>query len=393
MSACQSPESFFVLLQRAGCLAALLIPLSCDRSIGGPIQPNDLVRGRGFGTGDQLELYRPSGPAPRSSLADPWPTDTPSLQSIEFDNLNGISHNFAGNLLALTYGTFDSGGSIYSIATDGASTIRKMTDVNSSVWPGLATTRVNGISVSPNNQRLALTGADSTRIIVFDYQAGNGDGGGDVSNPRQGALNAFGLGSPIGTAWKDDDNVYYFAAAGGGIGALRSINATTPEALATLATVNIEVSAAATDVEYNPLVSPYVYVSVGRFSGGATTNRLIVFDPHSNYSLVSNLDLSPANLEDPPRTFRELALDLDGNLYVSMYSSGTSAPVVARINDVVTNPVGLTRDDLTPNYYVSDLPGAFAQIDVALPEPSICAMALAGLACGGYSMFRRRKRA
>jgi autotransporter-associated beta strand protein len=28
-----------------------------------------------------------------------------------------------------------------------------------------------------------------------------------------------------------------------------------------------------------------------------------------------------------------------------------------------------------------------------VPEPSTCAMALAGLACGGYSMFRRRKRA
>jgi hypothetical protein len=28
-----------------------------------------------------------------------------------------------------------------------------------------------------------------------------------------------------------------------------------------------------------------------------------------------------------------------------------------------------------------------------VPEPSTCAMALAGLACGGYSIFRRRKRA
>ena len=28
----------------------------------------------------------------------------------------------------------------------------------------------------------------------------------------------------------------------------------------------------------------------------------------------------------------------------------------------------------------------------AVPEPSTCAMALAGLACGGYTMFRRRKR-
>ena len=30
---------------------------------------------------------------------------------------------------------------------------------------------------------------------------------------------------------------------------------------------------------------------------------------------------------------------------------------------------------------------------VAVPEPSTCAMAIAGLACGGYARFRRRKRA
>jgi hypothetical protein len=28
-----------------------------------------------------------------------------------------------------------------------------------------------------------------------------------------------------------------------------------------------------------------------------------------------------------------------------------------------------------------------------VPEPSACAMALAGLACGGYTVWRRRKRA
>jgi hypothetical protein len=28
-----------------------------------------------------------------------------------------------------------------------------------------------------------------------------------------------------------------------------------------------------------------------------------------------------------------------------------------------------------------------------VPEPSTCVMALAGLACGGYSTWRRRKRA
>ena len=32
-----------------------------------------------------------------------------------------------------------------------------------------------------------------------------------------------------------------------------------------------------------------------------------------------------------------------------------------------------------------------AVIPVSVPEPSTCAMALAGLACGGYTMFRRRR--
>jgi len=43
-----------------------------------------------------------------------------------------------------------------------------------------------------------------------------------------------------------------------------------------------------------------------------------------------------------------------------------------------------------PRYVAFDVPGSgFNQV---VPEPSTCAMALAGIACGGYSMWRRRKR-
>jgi hypothetical protein len=41
----------------------------------------------------------------------------------------------------------------------------------------------------------------------------------------------------------------------------------------------------------------------------------------------------------------------------------------------------------------SDVYGFRLASPVAVPEPSTYAMALAGLACGGYSVFRRRKRA
>jgi hypothetical protein len=34
-----------------------------------------------------------------------------------------------------------------------------------------------------------------------------------------------------------------------------------------------------------------------------------------------------------------------------------------------------------------------SQVLTAVPEPSTYAMALAGVACGSYSLFRRRKRA
>ena len=46
-------------------------------------------------------------------------------------------------------------------------------------------------------------------------------------------------------------------------------------------------------------------------------------------------------------------------------------------------------DNFTADY----LPSSSFVTVTAVPEPSTCVMALAGLACGGFSMFRRRKRA
>jgi hypothetical protein len=47
----------------------------------------------------------------------------------------------------------------------------------------------------------------------------------------------------------------------------------------------------------------------------------------------------------------------------------------------------------TPASDENDVYGFRLASPVAVPEPSTYAMALAGLACGGYSVFRRRKRA
>ena len=52
----------------------------------------------------------------------------------------------------------------------------------------------------------------------------------------------------------------------------------------------------------------------------------------------------------------------------------------------------LSAMGVTPGSYVWSWSGDSVTLN-AVPEPSTYMMALAGLACGGYSMFRRRKRA
>jgi hypothetical protein len=350
------------------------------------ILPNDLVRGVGFGTGDQLELYRPVGTPPLGPVADPWPSDTASFESVEFDNLGGIPHNAQGNLLAMPFGTTTSGGSLYSLATNGSPTVTKLTDINSTTWPALTTTRVDGISANPSNSRVALTGGDSTRVIVFDYEPGDGSGNGSVSNPRQTPSGMFGLGAPSGTAWKDDNTVLFFNTDGAGNGRLAVADANNMSAgLSYVASAPIGVPTAATDVEYDPLISPYVYVSVGRFNGVTSTNRILVFDPRNHYMLVKNLDLSPSPTL-PDDTFREIALDLNGNLYISMFTSGASGAAVARLNDVVSNPAGLTSANLISDFYTTNVTGAFSMIDVALPEPQMCVL------LGGMLLISNRQR-
>jgi hypothetical protein len=53
---------------------------------------------------------------------------------------------------------------------------------------------------------------------------------------------------------------------------------------------------------------------------------------------------------------------------------------------------GNTANPASGITYGSSTGGAYQmEIQVVVPEPSTCAMALAGLACGGYSLFRCRR--
>jgi hypothetical protein len=89
----------------------------------------------------------------------------------------------------------------------------------------------------------------------------------------------------------------------------------------------------------------------------------------------------------------------DNRSYTVSYNgglvSGTLVPASSTylyaFKDIV-NSTGAGEIVVTYQNLTGDGPTVSGLVVSAVPEPSTCAMALAGLACGGYSLWRRRKR-
>ena len=85
------------------------------------------------------------------------------------------------------------------------------------------------------------------------------------------------------------------------------------------------------------------------------------------------------------------AFDMSGNLYEWNDLTGAAGSTRGlRGGSWSTNASFLSSSNSSsydPSFEFSSIGFRLA----AVPEPSTCAMAVAGLACGGYSMFRRRR--
>jgi hypothetical protein len=78
----------------------------------------------------------------------------------------------------------------------------------------------------------------------------------------------------------------------------------------------------------------------------------------------------------------------EGNVLFNVLIGGTLTSLAGQITGT-----GLTGQMVLRSYDGTDFgPVVYATI-VSVPEPSTWVMGLAGIACGGYSIFRRRKRA
>ena len=170
-------------------LLALFIPVTAfGQELS--IQQDDLIIGMSTGDvfNDLMQVRGPSEEDGGELVEVGFSGCQDFVQSVEFDNLNGISHNPAGNIIGVNFGPSASGGTIYSLSTTGeaGAEAQEIGNTTGLGGDGLTLSQLGGLSISPDNSKIALVGYTSASIIVFDYTAGNSQAeGASLSGARR----------------------------------------------------------------------------------------------------------------------------------------------------------------------------------------------------------------
>jgi hypothetical protein len=335
----------------AGAAVGLILAAPCA----GQAVPGDIVAGWSRSSAaDTLRLYSASGVA-AVEKPDQW-TAFGFVQSVTWDNTGGLPHNPDGNLIGLNFGTTALGGSVY-IYRSGAQGWNGVEVLGPGAGAqhtfgslGLLTSRIGGVSVSPDNARIAFTGVDSSRIIVLDYDAATMT----ITAGRETA--GFPLpivgGVTSGTAWLNNDTVLAVSASGD---VVAMDGATTGwMTMVTVPGANLGGSQF-TSIAYVPSVSDYIYISYSQFDAATQlrTNLLHAIDP-ATWQVVRTIDLSTS-----ADTMREIALDAGGNLIFTTFGG-----IIQRISDV-RNPAAMTdNSSVVIGGFGSSI--SFSGVDVAI---------------------------
>jgi len=346
--------------------AALLVSAAASAAMAqeSPIQIGDLALGLNVSSAANTTRQVRGGVSVGRWTSLPW------VEAAEFDNCDGpFSHS--GNLLGLNFGTTSTGGSLQSMSTNGSNAGQIIYQFNAGMG-AIATTRIGGLSVSPDNTRIAVLGYDTASVYVLDYTAapcGSGVGA-SVSNPRASA-GLGNTGDTQGTAWLDDDTVIAYSIAGQPIGsALWSMSAADPSNPTLELFVEVPGNGSGfSDIEYNPCLSPYIYLMYSDFTSNVSENRLTVIDPRGGTGAW--IQVAQISLSGSLNTAREIALGRDLNLYIGQFAgSGLSTRIyVDRLNLDVNNDGVVDAADtaaLTDNSSVdfySESPGTSASFN------------------------------
>ncbi len=327
-------------------------------------------------------------------------TEVEYIQSVEFDNTGGNSHNANGNLLGANFGNSYTGFHLYNFATDGSNNAESVWSIVEATGGTIGETpagwlseRGGGVSISPDNTHLAWTNYDTGSIHVHDYSAGSTPGSGagaSLSGPRvtgkgngsggSGTLDALKVSGTQGTAWLSNSVVAAFnsfgeivtwdisgVAAGSEDGTMAGW-APTEASNWEVANTDVSIDAQFTDVEYNATIDPnHIYAAATL--NGSYTAKLYAYDYNPttgaislNTSMTVPSDATYGDYQEP----REIALGADGNLYYSCYAGSGSDNVVCVLPDA-TNVAAWSPSDVVPFFRSSEYTG-YNGMDVAVSE-------------------------
>lgn len=341
----------------------------------------DVVFGQSSSAATTLQLV--SGnlvPNGGSYTPGPWST-TSSIQAVKFDNYGGVAHNVNGNLLGVRFATGGTG-QIYSMGTHGSMPAPDGELIGNTGATGpvgqdgsLSAVSLVGLSVSPNNQKIAVYGQRSdvaattevderlSSVIVYDYTPGNTLGtGASLSGGRELILAsstsepapAIG-GQTQGTAWLDNSTFLTFSP-WGVLSAVHDDGAALTTEVLTSVTTPALIGSDYASIAYNPDVSSkYVFAMYSGFATPDSTSKLYIFDADNNFSLVNEVDLSGSLGQ---ATAREMALDADGNLFIGGFGG-----VISYVEDAVGLAATLA-DDTSHTWFDSTLNSSFNGLDV-----------------------------
>jgi hypothetical protein len=306
-----------------------------------------------------------AGPGAPPTPYSLWQSD-PFIQSVDFDNTGGTLHNVKGNLLGVNFGNANTGnsGQIYSFATQGSTPApagQKIGDTLGLGGAGLTTSRLGGLSVSPGNDKIAVTGFEGGAVIVYDYTAGNTMGSGaSLSGARQAAATVT-TAVTQGTTWLDNNTVLTLKSTGELLKVDATTMAVTPAGGPNLGPPSVGASTF-TSLYYNTAVSPYIWAATSAFN---TTGETDVFA----------LNATTFAIEDQaayvtPNQSREIAVDAAGNLFFS--ANGANILVIQGASAAVATD---TLATLTPTqWYQQPLflnSPNFSGLDVGLASATI----------------------
>jgi hypothetical protein len=152
----------FVTTLGAGSLAAMLASTGFAQTTQ-PVDRNDVLFGANRANAADTTHHVRNG----VRLGSTW--STPFMESMQLDNFEGFRHAHFGNLIGVNFGAVATGGSIFNLETRRTTTMTTpgiaqpifdfATYNAANPAAPLTVTRLNGLSISPKNNRMVVTAA------------------------------------------------------------------------------------------------------------------------------------------------------------------------------------------------------------------------------------------